>query len=281
MRSFQETDIAPEIFVFCALSCEAKPLIAAWRLKKLLAAGLPFAIYADQTRVLVISGMGKSAMAGAVGYVLGLFKNRHPAPLLINLGIAGHPHHPLGTVFLAHKVVDVETGRKFFPQLPFVPPCKTLPLTTYSKPQTGYADDHLYDMEAAGFYEMAVKFSTSELIHVLKIISDNGRSTIENINESMVENWVGGQLKIIETLLVALAYLQHTMPVVPVPPLLQHLLGQFHFTMTNAIKLKALLMQWSVVGNDEGLEWSAANFKSANQVISWLEQQLNKREFRL
>lgn len=277
----QEVEASPAVFVFCALGCEAKPLITAWRLKKLTSPGLLFSIYADQTRVIVVSGVGKVAMAGAVGYALALFANRHPAPLLINLGIAGHLKRPVGAVFLTHKIMDDETGRKFFPQLPFIPPCETLSLTTYPKPQAAYVGDDLYDMEAAGFYEMAVKFSSSELIHVVKIISDNAHSPLGNINESIVEHWITGQLETIKALFNSLSHLQQTSPATTVSPLLGQLLEQFHFTVTNTSKLKALLLRWSVIRGDEALEWSAANFRSASQVIAWLVQQLDKTEFRL
>ena len=43
---------------------------------------------------------------------------------------------------------------------------------TFSKPNYNYSK-RLYDMEASGFFLAANKFSTKELIHSLKIVSDN------------------------------------------------------------------------------------------------------------
>lgn len=277
----QEIEASPAVFVFCALGCEAKPLISAWQLKKLSTPGLPFAIYINKTRVVVITGLGKVAAAGAVCYALGLFANRHPNPLLINLGIAGHVSYPLGEVVLAHKITDAETGRRFFPQLPFVAPCKSSSLVTYPKPQAHYLGDALCDMEAAGFYEMAVKFSSSEMIHVVKLISDNSLSSFENISEALVEHWVNGQLHVIEAFLSSLARLQEEALFTPDPELFDALSKQYHFTVTNTIRLKALLARWSVAGGDEVLDWSDADIGSASQLINWLELKLDVSQFRL
>ncbi len=271
-----------KVFIFCALNCEAKPLIAAWRLKKISLPGLPFAIYSNQTRVLIISGVGKSAMAGAVGYVLGQFTHRHPRPLLINIGIAGHIQHALGDIFLVHKITDVDTGRTLFPQLPFSVPCMTSGLTTYSKPQNQYSADDLCDMEAAGFYEMAVKFNCSELTQVVKIVSDNLQSPVTNIHEAGVENWVGERLDIIESLIAEMTILQNLSADAPDRLLLEACLTRFHFTASHQSRLNALFTRWAVIKGTQEPDWSAAvHVKSAGQLIDWLEWQLEEVDFSL
>lgn len=272
-------EILPSIFIFCALPCEAKPLIQAWQLKKLPQPKLPFAIYAHNDRAVIITGIGKTAMAGAVGYTLALF-NTCISPILINLGIAGHRQEMLGAFCLANKVIDSETGRVFYPQLAFPIPANSHSVSTHSKPYIEYADDALYDMEAAGFYEMAVKFSTSELIHVVKIVSDNQQSSITNISEALVEDWITQNLLIIENCLKTMREmrqkLQRSESVWQ-----ENLIKEFRFTVSGELKLKALLQRWQVLKGDELILWQDANLKSGKALLAWLEKQLHETDYYL
>lgn len=268
--------MSPSIFVFAALNCEAKPLIRSWKLKK-HPNKHPFTIYADDQRAVIITGIGKVAMACAVGYTLASFPESRQ-PILINLGIAGHRQHSLSSLFLADKIVDGDTGKKFFPQLPFSAPCPTLTVTTQTHPCDDYAENCLHDMEAAAFYETAVKFSTVELIHCLKIVSDNERSSLNNISETLVEEWCGRQLAEINSLLAQLSSLRQSLPTMDLT-LYQQLLGQFHFTATNALKLKALLERWQLLMADEPLLWQATNPKSGKELLAWIEKRLDDTAF--
>lgn len=272
------SDSSPIFFVFCALACEAKPLIQAWRLKK-LAQKLPFAMYANQDYLVVITGIGKTAMAGAVGYTLGFFANAQ-RPLLLNLGIAGHRCYPLGTLYLADKIVDSATGRSFYPQLPFSVTCATHAVATQTQPRNDYVDDYLYDMEASAFYETAVKFTSSESIHSLKIVSDNNRSPLENINERLVEDYCSRQLNVIDSLITQMVSLRQSLPQEDAE-LYEQLCEQFHFTATNAAKLKTLLLRGKLLLGDQRLAWRDANLNNGKELIAWLENQLDKTEFYL
>ena len=271
----------PATFIFCALACEARSLIKVWRLKKMALPAAPFTIYADQSRVIVITGMGKAAMAGAVGYVMALFDSSSADRILINLGIAGHPQQSCGEVFLVDKIVDVETGKAYFPQFPFILPCRTTALITYSRPQTDYKEAALSDMEAVGFYEMATKFSSNELIHVVKIVSDNQYSSIDNINETLVENWVGNRLVVIDELIGLLNQSRASLKQIDVQSLSEPIVQRFHFTQANTNKLNALLKRWIVIRRGEALLWEDAKVANAVGLLNWLERQLNCSEFYL
>lgn len=267
------------MFIFCALASEARPLIAAWHLKKLPQSGMAFTVYANAERVLVISGVGKIAMAGAVGFALALFPKQQ-LPILINFGIAGHRHEALGALCLGHKVIDSQSERVFYPQLPFAIPCVTHVVATHAKPHIDYAEACLHDMEAAGFYEIAVKFSSSELIQVLKIVSDNAQSSIANINEEVVGSWIDQQLGIIDTLLVQLTRMRQTM-LFPLSNTHQQLLEAFRFSVTGSIKLKNLLQRWQLLRGNEVLAWKEARPRSGKELISWLEKELDRINFHL
>ncbi|MBD9358488.1 hypothetical protein [Methylomonas albis] len=201
-------------------------------------------------------------------------------PILLNFGIAGHGQQALGSCFLADKVTDADTQRHFYPQFSFHTPCRTLPLTTLSRADADYTDDNLRDMEASAFYEIAVKFSSSELIHCLKVVSDNAESTIENINEGAVAAWVQARLASIDNVISALVKLRGAMPVIE-SELYRQLLGQFHFTATNAVKLRALLNRWQVLNRDGTFHLSETNTGNARELLVWLERQLEEKRFYL
>jgi len=272
------SEITPTVFVFCALACEARPLIRAWQLKKLPGKGQPFAIYFGKDRVLTISGVGKQAMAGAVGYTLASFPDYAELPILLNVGIAGHPRYPAGTICLADKVVDAETGRGFFPQFPFIYPGQTAPLTTHAKPQVDYVEDGLYDMEASGFYEIAVKCASSELIHVVKIVSDNAETSIAAIDETRVETWMAARIDAIEAILEQLNCLRQCIPVLDLA-LYEQLLKRFHFSLTASLRLRALLLRWRLLRGEEAMAWEQEKPRSSRELLVWLEKQLENTDF--
>jgi len=268
----------PLVFVFCALPCEAKSLIQAWKLTKQLRFQ-PFAVYANAERVVTVTGIGKTAMAGAVGYVMATLC-ADPMPVLLNIGIAGHRNQARGSLRLASKVVDVDTGKRFYPQLPFSPPCKTSELVTCAKPNNDYDVERLYDMEASAFYEVAVKFSSAELIHCLKIVSDNQDFSVEMISEAAVDAWCSAGMETIERLICCLQSVRQAIPVAASSQY-EEIEQAFHFTATNASRLKALLNRWSLVGGGELLNWRESGCRNSKELLTWLEASLKEQAFYL
>ena len=273
------TDISLSIFIFCALACEARPLINSWQLRKLPSAAHPFGIFVGEDRVLVVTGIGKTNMAAAMGYVLALF-NKPQSPVLINLGIAGQRDELRGALCLAHKVLDRESGRCFYPQLPFTVPCKTYSVVTSCRPNIDYSADEMYEMEASGFYEIGVKFSFSELIQVVKIISDNAQSPIADINETLVEGWVDAHLPIIESVIDQLTHMRQQC-IVTTDDVYCEIFETFHFSVSRSLKLKALLQRWHVLQGNEVLDWRNANVRSAKELLWWVEHQIDSVDFYL
>lgn len=237
-------------------------------------------MYANPERVVVISGIGKVAMAGAVAFTMAWFRVER-LPVLINLGIAGHCHANLGTLFLAYKVIDHETSRSFYPQLPFDLPCATHNVKTYSKPCTDYQEDVLCEMEAAGFYEIAIKFSSSELIQVIKIISDNTVSPTTTINELTVTAAITSQTSVIDTVINQLISIRT--PILSDGIHHSQLLTGFHLTVSSSLKLNALLQRWYLLKGTDSTEFEAfaANASNAKELINWLENQLDEMAFYL
>jgi hypothetical protein len=268
----------PAVFVFCALACEAKPLIDAWKLSK-QSTSLPFTTYSNASRVVVISGIGKAAMAGAIGYTLARFPEVQ-MPIMINFGIAGHVFQSCGEAYLANKITDSETGKRFYPQLAFSLPCATSNLISYPKPETTYETESLYDMEASAFYETAIRFSSCELVHCLKVVSDNRQNPASNFNEANVVNWCTRQLPTLDYLLDQLQKLQQTLAVIDMTQY-QQILDKLHFSATSSVKLRTLLQRWDVLKNNEKLLWRETNPRNGKELLTWLEKELDDSDFYL
>ena len=259
------------IFIFCALACEAKPLIAHFGLKKLPPPNV-FDIYQHESIVLSITGVGKANMAAGVAYTLATVK-APTHPILINIGIAGHRSAALGSLFAAEKISDFDSARHYFPQLLPHGLCATLPLETVSQPRQDYAPDILYDMEASAFYEIAVRFTTSELILTLKVVSDNQDAGITQINAVLVSAWITAHFDTVERLLVLLdKRVQHVQE--GESEHFEQLIRQHHFTVSEKVQLKALLLRWELLSERRELPVTLSEFKNTRAFLEALSTQL-------
>lgn len=267
-----------ELFIFTALECEARPLLGFFDLKK-DSQNHPFSIYKNQHMVLTVTGKGKIAMAGAVAYVLALFAEQL-SPVLVNIGIAGHKTSVLGSLYLAVKIVDGESGQCFYPQLPSNIRSETGEIKTISLASKQYSHHYLYDMEASAFYEMSVRFSSRELIHCLKVISDNEHHAIEKISPQLVTEWIKQQMPEIERLLVQLLNLRNTLCTVELPEY-HKIVKKWHFTVNGHIKLKGLLLRWQVLSKESWLAHYSANLKNSKQLLQKLADDVNNLEISL
>lgn len=264
------------IFIYAALPCEAKPLVEYFRLKKATTIQ-PFALYFNRELCLTVTGLGKNAMAAGVAYSQALFASvEHP--VLINIGIAGHQNHDLGTLFLIDKITDLDAGKSYYPPLVFKPPCPTASLQTVSKPQLNYAPDYLYDMEASAFYETAARFSSGELIQCLKVISDNESSSAENIEAKQVALLIGAHVATIEIVLAELSRLARTITA-PECQLFKQLTQRYHFTVSEQGQLKSRLSRWAILSHNQALDFDKTEFHQAKDVLYWLDQHIRGIEF--
>ena len=268
----------PSKFLFTALDCEAKPLIAHFGLIKLTEIQ-PFTIYRNNSLCLTVTGVGKPAMAAGVAFTLAKF-TAGPSPILLNIGVAGHKSFALCEIFVADKISDADSGRNFYPQLVFDVPCQTNAITTVSKPQFEYRQDSLYDMEASAFFETAAKFTSGELIQCLKVISDNECSPASKLQDGQVAEWIKASIATLEELLGNMRGLAQTLDTVD-NDYYQTYLQQWHFTVSGQLKLKKLINRWLVLTDGQQPNLSDSRLKSGKQVLSRLEQQIADIEFTL
>lgn len=265
-------------FIFTALACEAKAFINQFKLKKDLNPQ-PFTIYSNEQIVLTITGSGKIAMAAAVAYSLALFESIEN-PVLINAGIAGHQTAALGTLFSVHKITDSDSGKNYYPQSIIKNKGSSLALCTVSKPNLDYQDDYLYEMETSGFYEIASRFTTTELIHIFKIVSDNELIGIETINAKKVTAWMTAALDEMTIVIEKLKVLAISLPN-PNSPDYALLKATYYFNVNNSHQLKASLQRWNVLTDGAELNFSDIKFHHAKAVLQWLQQQIDLQAFRL
>jgi nucleoside phosphorylase len=267
-----------KIFIYAALPCEAKPLVEHFGLKK-DGSVRPFAVYLSQDICLTVTGLGKSAMAAGVGYTQALFASvEHP--VMLNIGIAGHKDHPLGGLFLIDRIIDVDSLKSYYPSLNVTPPCPTGSIQTLSKPLLNYDHSHLCDMEASAFYETAVRFSSSELIVCLKVISDNQLSPVENIQPKQVAALLAAHLTTVESLLARTVALAQTITR-PESRQFEKLIKRFHFTVNERMQLKNQLSRWNVVTNHQPLEIDEISLQSGKDVLRWIDLRINSANFYL
>jgi nucleoside phosphorylase len=163
--------------VITALMCEATPLIEAWGLRPLRGSEVEerFQLFYGDGVYLGVSGIGKLRAAVATSALLTHLLSQNLAPIAVNIGIAGSPPGlaQLGDLVLVHKVRDVATNSRLYPDILLKHSLKELPLDTYDHPvTTPPSEEALVDMECAGFMQAATTLVAPSETAVLKVISD-------------------------------------------------------------------------------------------------------------
>ncbi len=264
-----------QVYLFAAFPAEAKPLVSHFKLKKELSV-TAFTIYRNAELTLTVTGLGKAAMAAGLAYTLALFP-ADAVPILLNVGIAGHQDHPLGSIFCAEKIIDQDSQRVYYPQLVVTPPCPSQMITTVSLPELTYAGTSLYEMEASAFYETAIRFSSSELIQCIKVVSDNQANPAAQIKPAQASQLMMTAIPIIEeyiTLLSQLALLSQNFK----SPFYTEIIAQAHFTNQQKLQLKALLSKRAVLMINK-LDITELAQNSAKLILERLQQEINQHTF--
>jgi adenosylhomocysteine nucleosidase len=173
------------IYIVVALSAEARPLVQHLDLER--AEHLePLSVFCRSDLSLIVSGVGKELATTAVDNLATAIPAEGPS-IWLNVGVAGHRRHDIGTAVLASQVVDAETGRVHRLRVPTNLRLEKGEVCTVSHVETRFESDALYDMEAAAFCERAGRLTSSELIQVLKIVSDNRRTGTVAVSAHQVQ----------------------------------------------------------------------------------------------
>jgi len=256
------------LIISCALYLEAKPLIEHFNLKPSLNAK-GYKIFKNDSLKLIITGVGPTNAASAIGYVFGRYQDKISS--FVNIGIAGHKDLEIGTLVLADKIS--QKGRKsFYPQFSFE--CKniTKEVISIDEDENTYPEDALYEMESFSSYEVAAKFLPLELIHSLKIVSDNKGKEAGTIDEKEVSSLIEKNLSGIEYILFEIEKIAVNFSNLQNKDA-SSFFDNFHFTATERYQLKMILSKLKTLSPDE-IKAEQFKGKSSQEIISKLKEKL-------
>ncbi|MFQ5470208.1 MAG: hypothetical protein ACE5EH_07865 [Gammaproteobacteria bacterium] len=258
-----------------ALPCEARPLIKHFRLRNHHKKSA-FKLYSNDDGIsLIISGAGKFNATAATALLHGLNYPETQAAWL-NLGIAGNSSRDVGDAVLANKVIDWTNHKQWYPTFVFPPPCKTDLLITVEEPETSYQEQGLYDMEASGFFHAASRFSLIELVHSLKVVSDNQTQSTDQITKDFASKLIENQLSTIACISDELLSLANELSsIYRQPRHISTFMKNWHFTHYQRHQLDALLRRWETLYPDLDL-WNGqlSTLKNSEDVLNYLESRL-------
>lgn len=169
----------------CALHCEAKPIIDRFRMHK-QSQSSKYDLYLQPPHRCFVTHPGKQAMQTSMTQ---LMQNEQTADgsdsIWINLGIAGHQSHEIGSLWQIESVTETTTRRT----LPCVvntqctvPHCNLL---SVSSETTDYPLDSAIDME--GYWFAKALYPAKNRYRVFKVISDNAANP-----PSRNKAWISG-----------------------------------------------------------------------------------------
>ena len=266
------TDQELKFFWVVALRPEANALIEKFNLKS-FSNHLNFPIYINRKNghALVISGVGAIKSAVATMYLNNTF-NPGQFVAWINIGIAGHFQGPVGTLFQAIKVVNNDNGKSFFPGLRFSKLVKAAELYTVSSSENEFALPVLYDMEAAGFCEIAPSLSCNELTFVLKIVSDTSEQSQSLITKKMIADLFKKNSAMIDNLLQAVVKIVDRERARLGDPIeMDGIMCSLHFTETNRLRFRKIYKKWWCLFPNKSLVERAQKASSAHELMQSME----------
>lgn len=163
------------IYIAMALYAEAAPLINTLGLTRKNGTG-SWQEYIDeeQSICLFLTGVGKVEAATAVSH----FATKYAMgdnDFLLQLGsCAGRK---MGQAYVIHRINDADTGRSYYPDILYAHSLPESSVTTGSRlRQNEIEDASLYDMEASGVYQAAVRFLGQHRMAFVKVVSDAGEA---------------------------------------------------------------------------------------------------------
>jgi nucleoside phosphorylase len=223
---------------------------------------------------LIVSGLGKIKSAAAVGYIH-VLSGGFAQTTYLNAGIAGALNCALGDIFIAHKIMDINTGIAFYPFVPAGDILKSIMVYTLDKPALVYPENALVEMEAAGFHAAALNMVTHEQIQTLKIVSDNVDHQPANIIPAKVlDLFVQNELLIGRVIDFLLSLSHQEAALHQQSPVLNTLLEHCHFTQFQRYQLQELLRRWQVNFPQKDPLLMLKPKNSAQEIIKTLNQHL-------
>ncbi len=268
---------SPTVNVVVALAVEAKPIVAAWQLRRVDSG--PFTIYQGEVpgprhpARLIVTGVGRTAAAAGVAWLAAHQEGPLNRTVWINYGVGGAARigdkdATVGDVVLATTIVDEERRRAIEagpaaekteqteqtekPEKPektektekteqaglapavarglhriptWYPPwiasgampaplrdLARSPVRTVDRPELAYQEEGVFEMEAAGFIETALRFSSAEFVQVMKVVSDTPTKGIVTLDAALIAKCSGEGVAVLNAVAQHLADLHEALP---------------------------------------------------------------------
>jgi hypothetical protein len=258
-----------------AMREEAQPLISHLALRRCKTTSL-FPVFHNAQTWLTICGVGKANAAAAVTELFHVFGCQRDA-VWLNVGIAGHPDLPVGTLRSAHSVLDCAGQQRWYPPQVLLNEVASSALTSVDAPETAYPDDCLYDMEGAGFCAAALRCSTAEAVQCLKIVSDNREHGTDQLSPPGITELVAAQVETIARICEELREATRSLRAEhEIDPALSALLGKHRFSVTQQRQLIRLAQRLAARAPRQPLmDDELAGARSGREVLRALEQRLD------
>lgn len=258
---------------------EADPLVAYFKMN--LIEKSPYTIYQGKEGIrLIVSGIGFDNAVSAVTFLAERQKTtQRPSAGWINIGIAGHQTADVGSIFSIDKVVYEKTGETYYPSLNLAAFAST-ELITLDQPELNYPKDTAYDMEGAGFFKSAMRVSTIEFVHSIKIISDNRSNPVEKITKKLITNLITQSCPDIEKFCHAIEIqLEEFNQIIGYDESYLNLFQELHFTSTQRYQFKRYCQRYNALSRQKELESiSSVKWQSSRALLHELANNLKVKE---
>jgi len=259
-----------------AIAPEADALVRRYRMEPQEGA---FRWYRSDEAALVISGIGKILAAAATSY-LHARTGEEPFGVWLNFGTAGHRDRPRGDILLAHTVTDAASGERFHPTRLDGPELEPIEVRTVDRPEIDFDSDAAYDMEAYGFVSVALRFSTSELVQSIKVVSDNRETTTAVSTAAAVRDLVESCASVVAQ--AADRFREIADDLAPLRreqadslALVQAYGERVHFTISEARRLRRLFRRWAALEPEAQLRPENTEGATASEILDHLERRLH------
>ena len=266
-----------QVHLVIALPLEAQPIIKALKLKRDRNTKA-FPLYVNNTRniSLIVSGKGATNCAAATNYIAGMSSNASHVAWL-NIGVAGHSNAPLGEMFFATKIENTCEINSFHPTIRRNLSMPGATILSVSNPTSEYPSGVCVDMEAAAFCQNVKRFAATELIHCLKIISDNQEKPWTDFDIKTLPALFDKNMPKITTFIEELLHLSDIEAEQnALPEFYQELTQMWKFSQTQGHQLQKLLRRWDALEIDDSpLRTFDATSLNRNAFLETLEKHLD------
>lgn len=250
----EDVNVSMPVNIVVAHGLEAKTLVKMLGLKRNKASS-DFVEYSNANGLhLLVSGIGKAAVAAAVNY-LGDQQVSDDSDIRawLNIGIAGHQDAPLGSGWLGNKITDQRSGASAYPPQ-LIDGIRVGSVVTVDEPENSYPLDAAYEMEACSFYAGATKYSTAELVQVFKIISDNLENPLSGIDLQSVPGFITLQAPQIVSLVEKMSAIvvRHNSSQ-RLPSQYHAICAKFRLTVNQKLQIRRLCQRFKALGQEEEL----------------------------